>query len=70
MLRIEAARGVSGTPIEVVWWDPTVEPFPFTGGHSEPADLNRIYMGVPLHRRQQQRTLKQKLLTALWGRDA
>ncbi|HLC42317.1 MAG TPA: hypothetical protein VJO34_11955 [Methylomirabilota bacterium] len=69
ILRIEAARGVSGTPIEVIWWDPTIEPFPFTGAHGQPADLNRIYMGVPLRQRRQQRTLNQRLLSALSGRD-
>jgi len=69
MLRIEAARGVSGTPIEVFWWDPTIEPFPFTGAHGQPADLKRIYLAVPLRHRQQQRTLRQRLLSALSGRD-
>jgi hypothetical protein len=69
MLRIEAARGVSGPPIEVVWWDPTIEPFPFSGAHGQPADVNRIYLAVPLRYRRQPRTLTQRLFSALSGRE-
>jgi hypothetical protein len=69
ILRIEAARGISGRPIEVVWWDPTIEPFPFSGQHDKSDVLSRIYLGVPLRYRRQQRGLKQRLLSALSGRD-
>lgn len=53
MLRIEAARGIPGAPgappasVPVIWWDPNVAPFPFTGAHDAPANLERIYLGVP-----------------------
>lgn len=75
MLQIEAARGVPAAPgaphvpVEVVWWDPTVKPFLFTGVHAAPANLDRIYLGVPLRYRLYHRRLWQKLGRALSGRD-
>jgi len=47
MVRIEAGRAPHGKPIEVIWWDPTIEPFPFSGAHGQVATLERIYVGIP-----------------------
>ena len=69
LLRLEAARGINNTPVEVIWWDPTLERFPFTGAHGSPASLDRIYLAVPLRYRRRQRTLWDKLWLALSGRD-
>ncbi len=74
-LQIEAARGVPGgpggprVPVPVIWWDPNVEPFPFTGSHFAPGNLERIYLGVPLRHRQRKRTLMARLWRRLSGRD-
>ncbi len=42
-----AARNTD-PPIEMVWWDKTVGgPFPHEGGHLDPIQLDRMYIGVP-----------------------
>lgn len=40
--------------VEMIWWDPTTEDWPFTGKHGQPLDLTQIYIGVPLRHRKQQ----------------
>ena len=50
MLRLQAKQ----QGIEMIWWDPTVEIFPFKGEHGKSVELNRILVGVTLkHRRNQ-----------------
>jgi hypothetical protein len=61
LVRIEAARGIDDKPIEVVWWDPTIEPFPFKGAHGQVATLDRIYAGMPVKYRQIQRGIWRRL---------
>ena len=52
MLRIEAARGINGKPIEAIWWDPTLEKAPVKREHGKAAQLERIYVFVPMEERQ------------------
>ena len=52
MLRIEAARGVNGKPVETVYWDPTIEPPPVTPKHKQAAQLGPIYMFLPVSLRE------------------
>ncbi len=44
--------------IEMYWWDKTEtdagEGFPFEGAHNEKHELEKIYIGVPLHKRKKQ----------------
>jgi hypothetical protein len=55
MLRIEAKRGIKEKPIKLIWWDPSIEPFPFSGEHNTEAELSEIYLGIPpKHRRANQ----------------
>ena len=35
MLRINAARGINGKPIDLVWWDPTIADAPVTKEHEK-----------------------------------
>lgn len=38
--------------ISVVWWDKSVEDFPFEGKHGQPFDLKTVRFGFPMkHRR-------------------
>jgi hypothetical protein len=52
MLRIEARRGIDGTPIKLLWWDPTIEPPPVRREHGQEIDLSTIYIYLPLNQRQ------------------
>ena len=45
-LRIEAKRGISGEPIKIIWWDPSIESFPFYGEHGKEAELQDIYIYI------------------------
>ena len=47
MLRIEAKRGINGEPIKVIWWNPLIKHFPFSGEHNTEAELSEIYLGIP-----------------------
>ena len=47
MLRIEAIRGIEGKPIELVWWDPSIENIPTVKEHGKPVEMNRIYIYLP-----------------------
>lgn len=66
MLKLEAARGV-GAPgdIKLVWWDPSIEPFPTSAKHNEPVDLTTIYWGLPPRLRANKPTARDRLLH-LW----
>jgi hypothetical protein len=61
MLRIEALRGINQTPIELVWWDPTIEEPPIQFEHGQPVELNRIHIFVPPHLRRHQKSFGQLL---------
>jgi len=53
MLRIEAKRGIkNGEPIDLVWWDPTIEERPAVAKHGEEVKLDRIYVYMPPELRQ------------------
>ena len=52
MLRIEALRGIGRKPIELVWWDPTIENVPTVKEHGKPVEMNRIYIYLPPKLRQ------------------
>ena len=47
MLRIEALRGVDGRPVELVWWDPTIEDVPSVKEHGKPVEMKQIYVFLP-----------------------
>ena len=66
MLKIEALRGINDKPIEVVWWDPTIEPPPGTKEHGQPMELNRIYVYLPPHLRRNKPT-RWKRICRLFG---
>ena len=55
ILRLEAKRGIDGTPIKVLWWDPTIEEPPVKRVHGEEVDLSTIYLYVPLRERRHRR---------------
>jgi hypothetical protein len=64
MMRIEALRGVNSQPIELIWWDPTIEPPPTTKEHRTPVDLRRIYVFLPPHLRKNKQTFWRRLWAA------
>jgi hypothetical protein len=37
--------------VRLVWWDPTIEPWPYSGTHGGEVKTDIIYLGVPLRRR-------------------
>ncbi len=52
MLRLQALRGgADGKPIELVWWDPTIEDAPGVREHGKPVDMKRIHIYLPLELR-------------------
>ena len=53
-------------PVEVVWWDSTIEPLPIPE-HGEPRRLDRIFVKLPPPLRAQQPTWKEKLRGAFAG---
>jgi hypothetical protein len=61
MLRIEARRGIKGEPIELLWWDPTIEPVPTEKRHGQEIDLSTIYIYLPPELRWIKETPRQKL---------
>jgi hypothetical protein len=61
MLRIEALRGINGKPVELVWWDPTIEPPPTVMEHGKPVEVNRIHVYVPPRFRRKQVSLGERL---------
>ena len=61
MLRIEARRGISGEPIKLLWWDPTIEQIPTKKQHGQEIDLSTIYIYLPLEMRRNKLTSRQKL---------
>ena len=38
--------------IQLIWWDPTIKPWPFDGKHGESFDLRKIHIGIPTDHRQ------------------
>jgi hypothetical protein len=34
--------------VELIWWDPTIKPWPHSGKHGEKVETKRIYLGLPL----------------------
>lgn len=61
MLRIEARRGINGEPINLVWWDPTIEKTPTKKDHGQEIDLSTIYIYLPPEMRRNKPTSKEKL---------
>jgi len=61
MLRIEAKRGINGSPIKLIWWDPTIEKPPGKREHRQEVDLDTIYCYLPPGERQVQRSWRAKL---------
>ena len=47
LAQVRLAAASSDTPVEIIWWDPTVERVPEEPKHKEPASLVRIYMFLP-----------------------
>ena len=46
-LMIEVSRRINGQPIEMIWWDPSIEGWPSNAQHGAPAELKEIRIGVP-----------------------
>ncbi|MGW8246774.1 MAG: hypothetical protein ACWGOV_01580 [Acidiferrobacterales bacterium] len=56
MMRIEAARGINGKPIPVIWWNPEPseeEAFHTPHEHKEEAKITEIKLKVPISQRKQ-----------------
>lgn len=51
MLQIEAKRGINGTPIKLVAWDPTFEAPPIKWEHGQEIEVKTIYVCLPLGQR-------------------
>jgi hypothetical protein len=47
LMKMEARR----QKIPMIWWDPTIEPFPSTAEHGKPVRLRKIWSGMPPRRR-------------------
>ena len=63
MLRLEAEK----REVELLWWDPTIEPFPFSGRHKEKAELTRIHVGFPPQHRKNRPSRFKRILTGQVG---
>jgi hypothetical protein len=37
--------------VRLIWWDPSIRPWPFDGQHGEEVKTETIYLGIPLDRR-------------------
>ena len=61
MLQLEAAKA----DIELVWWDPSIEPFPVDGAHRQRVDRTKIYIGLPERLRKSPATYRESL--ARWA---
>ena len=61
MLRLEAIR-VSrvGEPIEIIWWDPSVDSPPLKYDHESKLELGLIYRSVPPKHRKDKPTWKDR----------
>lgn len=62
-MRIEA----KGAKIELIWWDPSIEPFPTSAEHGEPVNLNKIYCGLPPRLRKYRPTFRDRF-RSIWKR--
>lgn len=63
LLRIEAIRGApEGTPIELVWWDPSIEDPPVVREHGKLIELHRIYIFLPPNLRRNKPSLGRRLV--------
>jgi hypothetical protein len=47
LMKMEARR----QKIPMIWWDPTIAPFPSSAEHGKPVRMRKIWSGMPLHRR-------------------
>lgn len=62
MLRLQALKGgADGKPIELVWWDPTIEAAPGVREHGKPVDMKRIHIYLPLELRRNKPPLWKRL---------
>lgn len=61
MLQIEAMRGINEKPIDLVWWDPTIEAPPVDMGHRKAIDLKRIHVFLPPELRQHKKKVPKRL---------
>ena len=62
-MRIEAKNA----KIDLIWWDPSIEPFPTSAEHGKPINLNEIYCGLPPRLRKNKPTFLDRL-RSLWER--
>jgi hypothetical protein len=59
MLKIETLRGIrENQPIELIWWDPTIEDPPVNREHGKLVELNKIYVSIPPKYRRNKPTWK------------
>jgi hypothetical protein len=64
MLRLQALKGgADGKPIELVWWDPTIEDAPGVREHGKPVDMKRIHIYLPPELRRNKPPLWKRLWT-------
>ena len=38
--------------MKLIWWDPTIAPWPFDGEHGQPIKADEMYIGIPTDHRQ------------------
>ena len=41
--------------VKLVWWDPNVSPWPYTGAHGDEVETATVYLGIPLEHRRRTR---------------
>jgi len=64
MLRLQALiGGADGKPIELIWWDPTIEDAPGVREHGKPVEMKRIHIYLPLELRRNKPPLWKRLWT-------
>lgn len=56
-------RGIDKKPIELIWWDPTIEDPPIQIEHRKPVELNRIHIFIPPKLRRKEKGTMERLRT-------
>lgn len=60
MLRIEAAKGINGQPVKLLWWDPTIAELPVKRVHGQEIDTSTVYIFLPPNKRQKKGIVLEK----------
>ena len=56
MLRIEAAKGINGQSVKLLWWDPYIAEPPVKWVHGQEIDTSTVYIFLPPNKRQKKQS--------------